>query len=48
MLCFCAATRRRAEEDPEHAFFGSQERKRAIIAAWTQKLEDCCDERIIA
>ncbi|MDZ3403364.1 hypothetical protein M3B34_27010, partial [Klebsiella quasipneumoniae] len=36
------------EEDPEHTFFGSQERKREIIAAWTQKSWDCCDGWIIA
>ncbi|MCE0177814.1 hypothetical protein LVT81_26115 [Klebsiella pneumoniae] len=36
------------KEDPEHAFFGSQERKREIIAAWTQKSGDCCDGWIIA
>ncbi len=36
------------KEDPELAFFGSQKWRRGIIAAWTQKTSNCCDEWTIA
>ncbi|AEJ60103.1 hypothetical protein UMNF18_pIncFV46 (plasmid) [Escherichia coli UMNF18] len=36
------------EEDPELPFFGSQKWRRGIIAAWTQKTSNCCDEWTIA
>ncbi|EEH3082951.1 hypothetical protein GY296_004903 [Salmonella enterica] len=29
-------------------FFGSQKWRRGIIAAWTQKTSNCCDEWTIA
>lgn len=35
-------------EDPELPFFGSQKWRRGIIAAWTQKTSNCCDEWTIA
>ena len=34
--------------DPEHAFFGSQERRRGIIVDEAQKKLNCCDSWIIA
>ncbi|MDR8316138.1 hypothetical protein FPK76_25580, partial [Acinetobacter baumannii] len=37
-----------AEADPELPFFGSQKWRRGIIAAWTQKTSNCCDEWTIA
>jgi hypothetical protein len=37
-----------ADGDPELGVVGSQESKSEIIALITQKLEDCCEKRIIA
>ncbi|EGT5683882.1 hypothetical protein ACM4MJ_004147, partial [Cronobacter turicensis] len=34
--------------DPTLPFFGSQEWRRGIIAAWSQKTDDYCNEGIIA
>jgi hypothetical protein len=38
-----------AERDiSDFAYFSDLGRGRGIIAAWTQKTSNCCDERIIA
>ncbi|EAP6438095.1 hypothetical protein DCJ21_20345 [Salmonella enterica subsp. enterica serovar 4,12:i:-] len=35
-------------KSPVIPFFGSQKWRRGIIAAWTQKTSNCCDEWTIA
>ena len=47
----CVAGPQRAggrKADPGLPFFGSQKWRRGIIAAWTQKTSNCCDEWTIA
>lgn len=36
------------EKDPELVVFGSQEKRRRIIAGESQKKQNCCNFRIIA